>query len=500
MTTKLHSEDWRGSPKPIASLGINKVGSDQLCTPSEAGTSGCADNFGVEVGGNDFWDVRADTADKKHDTESWGGSVKLDWNISPSVNLTSLTGYNSLDRFHSWDSDGPGNFIEGSMGLDNTLFSQELTLSVQFGPHYWISGLFYVNEDIKQKNDIDLFRDFRAIPELAAIPAQIFYDNKLENRSTALYSQVDYSLSDTLVFTAGLRYTDESTDYHALADLDIVPAYIPGLWDLTGTVADDEFSGKLALIQQLSDTRSMYYSYSRGYKSGGYNAGYTSSPAQAADSEYAPERLNAYELGMRTELWQGDGNVHLAAFYYDYKDQQVFVNMTTGPAPYHVLKNAGDSTIYGLEAELNFTPTDNMQVNLDIGYLPKANIGKYQQGFISVDDNRLPFSSKWNISGYLLYENELFAGRLVSQLGFDYQSAFYFDQNENPYTEQDGFIVWNGRATYHVNDQLEISLWGKNLTNTEHSELRFDSIAALGAVTELKAEARQIGVAVGYSF
>ncbi|PCH93669.1 MAG: TonB-dependent receptor [Gammaproteobacteria bacterium] len=497
ITTKLHNENWSGKPKPIASLGINKVDGSGLCSPSQAGSSACSDNFGGQVGGDDFWDVRADTADREHETDSWGASVKLAWQLNPNITLNSLTAFNDLTRFHSWDSDGAMNLIEGSMGTDNSVFSQELNIVVQNDNSYWISGLFFINEKIDQKNEIDLFRDFRGIAPGAV---QFFYDNQLQNTSIALYSQFDYQLSQSLTLTTGLRYTDETTKYRAMADLDTEAAVIPAFWDVSDEITDDELSWKLALTHKISKSNSVYYSYSRGYKSGGYNAGYTTSPAQALDSEYAPEKLNAYEVGSKLLFWQSDASLNLAAFYYDYQDQQVFVNKTTGIAPYHVLKNAGDSTIYGLEAEFFVTPTDNIQVNLNVGYLPEANIGTFVDEELIVADNRLPFSSKWNISGFFLYENELFGHTLTSQLGFDYQSDFYFDQNENPYTEQTDFIVWNGRISYQFNEQLTLMLWGKNLTNTEYSELRFDSIAALGAITELKAQARQLGIELAYNF
>lgn len=500
VTSKFHAEDWSGKPKPIASLGVNRVDGSGLCTPSQAGSSLCADNFGNQVGGNDFWAVNADTADREHDTDSWGASIKFEWQLSDDMLLTSISGYRSLERFHSWDSDGPGNLVEGSMGTDNTLFSQELSLAVDLGDSFWTSGVFYVDEEIKQNNDFDLFRDFRPVPALAAIPAQFFYDNGLENSSIALYSQFEHRLDEAFTLTVGVRYTDETTDYHARADLDTVAGFVPSLWNIKGAVEDDEISGKIALNQKLNDDSSLYYSYSRGYKSGGYNAGYSTSPTQAAESEYAPEKLDAYEIGGYFQFFQQDARLHLAAFYYDYKEQQVFVNQTQGVAVDHVLKNAGDSTIYGLESELVLTPSVDWELRLNIGYLPEANMGEFNQHGVVVQDNRLPFSSKWNVSGAILHETLLMGRELSAQLSFDYQSDFYFDQEENAYTEQTDFVVFNGHISYEINNALTLTLWGKNLTNTEYSELRFNSIAALGAVTELKANARQLGIEASFKF
>ncbi len=500
ITSKLHAEDWSGKPKPIASLGIRRVDGGGDCTASQAGSSLCADNFGNQIGGNDFWDVNADTADRKHDTDSWGASVKLEWQLNDNMRLTSITGYRSLERFHSWDSDGPGNLIEGSMGTDNTLFSQELSLAVDFGDNHWVSGVFYVDEDIKQNNDFDLLRDFRAVPALAGNAAQFFYDNKLDNESMAIYSQIDHKLNDIFTLTAGIRYTDETTDYHANADLDTVNGYIPNLWDVKGSVKDDNFSGKLALNQKLNEYSSLYYSFSRGYKSGGYNAGYSTSPVQVAESEYQAEKLNAYEVGAYLQFWQQNARLHLTAFYYDYQDQQVFVNQTQGVAVDHVLKNAGDSTIYGLESELVLVPNHNWELRLNVGYLPEANMGEFNQNGVVVADNRLPFTSKWNVSGAIIHEMAVMGRDLTAELSFDYQSDFYFDQEENSYIEQTDFVVINGHINYELNPAVMLTLWAKNLTNTEYSELRFNSIAALGAVTELKAAARQVGIEASYKF
>lgn len=55
-------------------------------------------------------------------------------------------------------------------------------------------------------------------------------------------------------------------------------------------------------------------------------------------------------------------------------------------------------------------------------------------------------------------------------------------------------------ASLEINEKLSISLWGKNITNTRYSELRFNSVAALGAITELKADGRQLGAELSYSF
>lgn len=501
ISSKLTLEDIDGAPKPIYSAGILAAdGSGALCPISQVGSRHCVDSFGLKGPSDDFWQTIADTYDKKHQTEGWTGSVNITGSLAQGYQFKSVTAVKDLQRFHSFDSDGPGNFIEGSFDSDNAFFSQEFSLAVEQDDRYWISGLFYLNETLDQQNDLDLFRDFRAIPALAAVPAQFFYFNQLDNQSFSAYSQFDQAFNDVWTLTAGARFTREETDYVARADLDTVPIYLTNFWDLAGQVADSEWSGKLALLQKISNQYSQYYSLSRGFKAGGYNGGYSTSPQQAADSTYAPERVTAWEAGGHLLLPQQQLSLDWAAFYYDYQDQQVFVNQTSGPAPYHVLKNAGESTIYGVEAEMSWRPVANLKLDLALGHIPKAELGAGQRNALFVADNRLPFTSEWMASGQLEYDLSLMVNHLLVQLGFVYQSEFFFDQYENPYIRQDGYTLWHGRLAYQPIPELELAVFGKNLLNKKYTELKFDSIAALSAVTQLRGEARQLGVGVTYHF
>ncbi|UAA38879.1 TonB-dependent receptor [Paraneptunicella aestuarii] len=500
ITAKLHKDDWSGSPKPIESNGIVNSTNGGICTPEELGSPHCVNLYGHSVASDDFWDVHADTADRSHDTDIWGGSLKIEWEMSEGMTLTSITGYRDMERFHSWDSDGPGNFIEGTMDTDNELFSQELSVSIESDKSYWITGLFYLNEEIGQENSIDIYRDLRPDPVFGPFAGEFFYHNTLENESIAVYSQVDYELSDSLTLTAGLRFTDESTKYTSIVDLDSIYGLVPGLWNADGEVSDSEFSGKLALVQKLSKDFSMYYSYSRGYKSGGYNGGYNTSEALVQNAEYRPEFLDALEVGGRWNFMDGDGKLNMSVFYYDYQDQQVFVQVDNSGAPFGALKNAGSSNIYGLDAELDIAINENWSVDLNVGYLPEAEIADFDDGNVSTQKARLPFASDWDISGNLYWQQTFGQGTVNARIGFNYQSEFFFDQDEDPYTEQEAYTLWNGRISYNLDSGLSFGIWGKNLFDQEYSELRFDSKDALAAISELKGERRQLGVDVTYTF
>ncbi|MDP4528921.1 TonB-dependent receptor [Alkalimonas delamerensis] len=498
---RLHSEHWTGQPKPVYSAGVfRNLETGEWCSPAEVGSRHCVDNFGFSVPSDDFWTTSANTQHKRNRTDSWGTSLQLERELSAALSLKSITAYKSFNRFHSWDADGPGQFIEGVLGSDNDFFSQELTLFWQQPERFWTAGLFYLNERLEQNNELDLFRDFRAVPALADVPATFIYHNQLRNEAMAAYAQLEQQLSPDWQLVAGLRLTDEQTRYHANADLDTVAFYLADLWDLGGKVADTELSGKLALLQRLNPRHSLYYSYSRGYKSGGYNAGFSTSPEEAADSSYDPEYLDAWELGSRWRSSDASLLWDLALFYYQYRDQQSFVNISTGTAPYHVLKNAGDGRVLGLESDWRYRPLVATELMLSLGYIPKAKLGEYREGDILVSGTRLPFTPEWTLAASFTHQQQLAGQTLDWQLGVRYQSAIYFDQYEDPYARQQGYALWHGRLGWQATPDLELALWGKNLFNQRYAELKFDSVAALGAYTQLRGEARQLGLEVRYQF
>ena len=338
------------------------------------------------------------------------------------------------------------------------------------------------------------------MPELAAVPAQFFYYNTLKNNSLAGYAQLEQQLSPRYTLTAGLRLTDESTRYQARSDLDTVAFFLPQLWDINGDVADTEWTGKLAINQRLTTRHMLYYSYSRGYKSGGYNGGFATSAEEAANSAYGPEYLDAFEVGSRWRSQNDQMRWDLAAFYYDYRDQQTFVNFSSGIAPYHVLKNAGDGQIFGLESEWRYQPSQQLELRLALGYIPTAKLGEYREGELFVANSRLPFTPELTFGAALQYQQSVKFGSVLWQLGVDYQSAIYYDQYESDYTRQSGYSLWHGRVAWQLTADFELALWGKNLFNQQYTELKFDSIAALGAITQLRGEARQLGVEVSYHF
>ncbi|NMM39430.1 TonB-dependent receptor [Pseudoalteromonas arctica] len=504
-----HLEDWQGIVQPVGNIGVVADPlTGELCSPSEAGSTNCYDNFGFNDASDDFYTVKVNN-DSAHKTDGKGFSAHIDWQLNEHNEIISISSYNQLERYHAFNCDGsPARLCEGNLGLDTHLFSQELRLQTQWHKHTLTSGLYYADESIKQNNVNDILRDYRGILD-TDLTATFFYDNQIDTQNIAAFSQLDYQLNSDWLLSVGLRYSYESLDYNSVAQLNMVvdPSDLAGVlvpfYHVQGEQSDNGFSGQLAMNYLINDVTHGYYRFSNGIKSGGYNGGFLSSPEQAELADYGKERLNAHELG--TKSWWPEQGVRFnwAVFYYDYNDQQVFMNQPSDSPqkpPVQLLENVGDSVIYGLEAELDYQATEAFSMRFAMGYILHAEFEEFVDPLgNSLTHNRLPFTSKWNVSAGLEYRLELAGNPLTTQLLVDYQSDYYFDQNQNPYAMQDGYSIINGNIRYQF-DKLGFVLWGKNVFASEYSNLKFDLSSFLGMLEDFKGEGRRYGLDISYQF
>ncbi len=526
---KLHMEDWRGTVNPPGNIGVIAAFDENgapsaYCSPKEAGSTDCFDAFGFNSGSNDFHTVNVDNH-SPHNTDSWGSSLHLNYNLTDKIKLISLSGFNSLERLSGFNCDAsPSKLCQGALGVEDDAFSQEFRLELDLDDAFISLGTFYLNESIHQDNFNDLFRDFRGTGLVDnQFTTKFLYDNQLDIQSLAVFADLDFALTDDFYLSVGARYTDELTEYTAHSDADTVldnslndDAILASIqcvkgsveydtsfdavclnWDLSGKVKSDHLSGNLALRYELDTNTNLYYRIAKGFKSGGYNGGLIFSQEEAENAEYGAEELLAHEIGIKTNTAFWRTFIQASVFWYDYKDQQIFINQASaieGNPPLQLLDNAGESEIYGLELDLYTAPVKPLIIRFGVGYLPEAQ-AHYDDGAGQTLSKRLPLASEWNVSTSFNYRFE----KLSTQLDFEYQSDFYFDQNENPYTRQDDLLLVNGQLDYAITNALTVSLWGKNLTDEEYSHLRFDLTNFLGMLEDFKADGRRYGIEVRLS-
>ena len=346
------------------------------------------------------------------DQRRYAGSLELNYDLSSAVTLTSVTAY--ADEFtHRLTQDN------AFQDVFDDYFSQELRTQFSVDNFSGIFGLYYSKQtegftqdtpatDVNQGRPIPTaFLGPLLVPAAAGMgitldpsvfafyPSQIFFESEqdveIERVKYAVFGEVDWEAIDGLTLTAGLRVdreenttlTDGFLNIANLADfpdpfsLDpsltpsalFVNTVLPFLFTAGGTGGlTDEQSNTVVLPRagvryQWTPDISTAFTASKGYRSGGVsirNLGAVAVP-------YEPETLWNLELSFRS-LWFDDRlRFNVNAFYVDWKDQQVVVQLS--PSPFDTaIVNAASSTVIGFEIETRFDISDYFSGYVSLGY------------------------------------------------------------------------------------------------------------------------------------
>ncbi len=482
------------------------------------------------------------------DIESWGGSATYTDTFG-NVDVTNILSYSKTEKLHKEDTDvGPNAGIEPTFASNIKVFTEELTLSGGDNDFNWTVGAYFF--DSKVEGDLELavnwfagFAQFldsdptvfdgllgAGTPSLAtadpdALLPAILYDVNYEQNTQSIsgYGQVEYALSDTVKLTGGLRYSSEDKDMEYLNDMpsgyllnDAFGGILgmqswmdfrtggnnnaTGIPDLdAGAVGDlnnidaSNLSGKIGIDFTPNDNTLFYASVSRGFKSGGFNAGFSDATDGIKTSQipYDEEILTSYEAGVKWSSEGGKVSVNAAAFYYDYKDFQAL----TFQGLSQVITNS-DATYKGAEIEIGARPTDGLSMQLAASFLD-ANVDGVSVNGEFLPDRRPVLAPKFTASGFIQYEKpvESLKGYLSGNVSFNHQGAHYFDITNSPQSREEAYTLVDARIAYRNDDDtIEVAGFVKNLFNTDYRVYTFDFGAIAGFNQQFFGKPRWFGI------
>jgi iron complex outermembrane receptor protein len=197
-------------------------------------------------------------------------------------------------------------------------------------------------------------------------------ENPYELNSYAGFGEVYYQVAPDLKLTGGLRWTDDQKTFW---DIPSWAFMLGGGYPVEGVVNQEwkEWTGRSVIDWtpklDFTDQTLVYASYSRGYKGGGANpprpeAEFTSAQASTTHpATFAPEFINAYELGTKNTLLDGGITLNGDVFYYDYKGYQIsqIVDRTS-------INLNFDAKVKGAELEANYEPMPGLKFSFAGGY------------------------------------------------------------------------------------------------------------------------------------
>ena len=204
-------------------------------------------------------------------------------------------------------------------------------------------------------------------------------------KSYGIFGEAYVDFNDRLKLTLGVRYNNDKKYVRSRSSLlsFLVPynqtgnafdSPFAGAYDADPSIAGpqpfavqrasfDEITGRAVLDYKIDDDHLLYASYSRGYKSGGFNP-----PQQinngAISPTFTPEKIDSFEIGSKNTFANGQFTLNVTGFYYKYKGLQLarIVNRTS-------VNDNIDADIYGLEGEAIFRPGQNWTINMGASYL-----------------------------------------------------------------------------------------------------------------------------------
>ena len=428
-----------------------------------------------------------------------GESIKVDYNLGK-LNIRSITGTERVRRNSREDVDQrPIPLLEIQWNNHSSQFSQEVQLSNAGDADtrlQWIAGGYYFNENMNVDNIYDLARVFA--PNNLVV-SQIYRQN---TETVGVFGQGTYALSDALNFTFGLRYSDENKTWRGVSSIsnlgfDTIPLQ-------TQKIGFNSVSWRTALDYRFDDTKLVYASYNRGYKAGGFNGG-----AITTINELGPfnqERLDAYEIGMKTDLKNNRIRLNLSAFYYDYKDLQIFTLETPDnefglPIPLQIINNADSATNYGAELELKALVTEDLQISLNAAYL-HTKIGNFIRPIGDFTGNKIGNSPSYDLNAAFDYTVPLpgSGGELLFHGDVTATASRFFDPSNFSRLRQGSYELFNGRITYTpATGDWSLTAWVKNIGDKFYYT-EIIPIDGFGFDERFSGDPRTYGLKVNYNF
>jgi iron complex outermembrane receptor protein len=492
-----------------------------------------------------------------HEIDVDGYYFNLDWSFSDNYTLAGIVGYRETD---SWLPNTYTGAVYQSLFDANRQDHRETTqVEARIASNYdgafnWLIGGFYQQDDTIFTVAQSLgFVDLIGGPAANGIPVQNFFNpnpqvmsNGQDAESYALFLDGIWNVSDRWTLEGGVRWTHEEKDWTGRVQVfpEALQTSVAGVcnpfffagptyqelgeplaaadfarWDcgvLTNSKEWDEPTWRLAASYQATDSIYTYFSYARGFKSGGYNdqsgtEGFLE-PIQTLPTD--PETADSFELGLRSDLLDDTLRFNVSGFYVIYDDmiQPIVVStLSSAGILFEATRffNAAEATVYGIELESTWVATERFSIRGNLGWL-HAEFDSFEvdtdlDGTIDVDLSGQPVARApeldWGI--YFLYEWPLSGGsnlELAADVNYEDEAVFtYTAVPGTPNGTTDDRTLLNASVTWtSADDRIWARVYGKNLTDEAY---RIGELPVGGLwVMSYWAEPRVIGAEAGVKF
>jgi len=492
------------------------------------------ENLDEHLGADGYDQVVEANVDPTNEITVGGASINAELALGD-FTLSSLTAWRTYGSYSAFDGDFTRYDAVGAFtDVDLNQLSQEFQVVSPSGEIYeYQGGLYFYFQDMDTMNRLGIRDEYNFL-------TGAYNDTSSLNRtySLAAYGQGTYNLNDQWSFTGGIRLSWEKktrVGSQISQNCEIVPSTgepidVPPICGPSQFVDNDKdwinLSGMATLRYFPVEGVMLYGSYSRGFKSGGFNQLRTlTETLEDNNTQFEPEYSTNLEAGAKTTWFDRMLTLNGTFFYTWYSDFQA---QTFDGADIRVV-NAGSMRSYGVEADLVLAPLPDLIIGTSLGF----NIAKYKfypdaentvPSMVEASENsallcnvfpdcsnkqnlsgeRLDNAPHWTVSSYAQYEIPVpvpglsFLWRIQAE--YAYTSWLYLAADLDPNLKQDSTHLLNLRTGVRAEDELwSVMFWVKNVTDEDWNMVGFDA-PIVGGYAGVNGPPRQYGATFRVKF
>lgn len=487
-------------------------------------------------------DVSLGTGPNVNNVDIWGMAATMTYDLGV-VELKSITAYRDLDTTFGRDADGsPYALGQSQQTISQDQFSQELQLAGKGLDERldWLVGGYYFRESATDRNRLDalggLYAALESLPlalaPLAPIPTlpdgtpafscpaapagfpcaggrgnplNIGLDlnldilNKTANRSAALFGQATFAVTEAFSVTGGLRWTQDDKNYRATHRRIVADLLVFAPADLNRQ--DSNFAPKIGLEYRFSPEVLTYASWSRGFKSGGFEGRPT---FEAAIESFGPETASAFEIGIKSDLFDRRVRFNAAVFQTDYNDIQVpfaVADPVTSVLGF-TTENAAGARVRGFEAEASARVAKPLTLNMSVGHVD-ARYTETDPGSPITTATKFARTPAWNFTAGADIRAPIGSGatEFIGNLDYSWRSDQELDARNCPFVSQPSYGLLSGRAgVAQGSGQWQAFVYARNITNERYLDAGTCYPGSFGVGEGYSARPREVGATVRFTF
>ncbi len=364
-------------------------------------------------------------------------------------------------------------------GTDNKVFSQELRLSSTGETDlYWVFGGFFQALDSDSQFSYFYGAPLPAGSALTSSYGPFAGGSSLFSDSWSVFADVSYKLTEKLEIGLGGRYFKDKRKF-------IDDGFIYAGTVLSGETRQSAtfsaFSPRGYIRYSVSDDMSVYANVGKGFRSGGFNV--VGRPA------YNPEKVWSYDVGVRSEMFEGQLTADAAFFLSRYSDYITYV-VDVGGLSYNF--NAGELEIKGAEWTLSWNISETLSLGTSGSYIHSEFIKVPAGSAISVGQSG-PYVPEIEWGGWFEYQFYFLNREAILRTDYTHRGQVFATDVTQP---SDVIDMLNVNIDWQWSDTLSIGLFGRNLLNERGFISPFGHIYRFSA----RARPREFGVRFGATF